>query len=197
MKMNTLKVTSVLVAIGLLAGLPCSTGAQPPKGKSVKITVILRGAISSDCTQAMCAALKKLPGLKFNEADIQPGEKDRFGHYFTPFVDLEIADTDKLELGAIAKAVAEAKTPKRAEQPPSLNLILYHPALMVVRAEIVALREALADVPGFDARATGGTGAFIEKSVFRVRMDGSGVTRFEDLQQALRIAKLDFRLAKN
>lgn len=186
-------------AVALLAafsGGAVSVEGQAKQVKPVRFTVILRGAVDEECCAALRASLKRVAGLEFDPNDIQAGTKDRFGHYFTPFVRMEVADPEKVDLGKVAQVVAETKTPRREVQPPSLNLILFHPSGMLVRSEIVALREAFGEVPGFDARTPGGTGAFPDQAVFRLRLDGSGVARFESLRQTLRMADLDLRLVK-
>jgi hypothetical protein len=55
-----------------------------------------------------------------------------------------IADLNKVDVGMLAKVVAETKTASRGEVPPSLNLVLDHPRGMIEQGDITALRAASA-----------------------------------------------------
>jgi hypothetical protein len=184
--------TTLLLGLSLLL----SPNALVQDAKSAKVTALLRGVVTEEDAEALRAALKKVEGIKVNANDIQSGEKGPFGHYFSPPFVIAIADLGKADLGTIAKVVAETKTPQRGEVPPSLNLVLFHPALQVEEADIVALREAVAEVNGVDARAVGGVGGVLMEGRLWVRLDGSGVAKLADIQAALRGANLDLKQEK-
>ncbi len=166
---------------------------QAEEAKPAKVTVTIRGAVTDKDAEALTGTLKKIEGVRFKAEEIQAGEPR---HYFTPPFVIEIADLNKTDLGVIAKAVAETKTPKRSEVPPSLNLVLYHPNQQFEETDVVALREALADVSGVDARGPGGTGGDRFEGRFWVRLDGSGNAKLTDIQDALKKGNLDLKLQK-
>jgi hypothetical protein len=179
-----------------LSFLPDSI-ALSQDAKATQVMITLRGVATEEDAEALRTTLKKAEGIKVNDDDIQSGEKGLFGHYFSPPFVIEIADLDKADLGTIAKAVAETtKTPKRGEVPPSLNLVLFHPALQLEEADIVALREAIAEVNGVDARTVGGVGGIPTEGRLWVRLDGSGLAKLADIQAALKRANLDLRIEK-
>src|SRR5262245_27459287 len=182
----------------LLIGFVMVFGSSIPvqDSKAVKVTVQIRGVVTNECAEALRGTLGKLNGIKIKIDDIQAAEQGKFKHYFSMPLLVEIADLDKTDLGAIAKVVAETKTSKRGDVPPSLNLVLYAPGIQIEESTVVAVRESLAEVNGVDARAPGGTGAVMVESRFWVRLDGSGNARLAEIRAALRKANLNVQTDK-
>lgn len=171
----------------LLTILAATAQAQ----KAVKVRVRVRGAVSDGCVKAIREALAGVPGIKVNTDEMQPGEKR---HYFSSPVVVEIADTAKTDLGAIAKAVAAAKTPHREEIPPSLNLVLFGQAGDVTEPNVMQLRAALMEVRGVEAMAPGGIGAIATENSFWARLNAEAA--FADIDRALKAANLRWQYAK-
>jgi copper chaperone CopZ len=169
-----MKRASVLIGLTLMTLLlPLARAAQP-----AKMTVRVGGADCDGCVTAIRAALARVPGIKFNSADVRPGERPKF--FSSPFL-VELADPGKTDLGAVAKAAAEANTPHKGEIPPRLYLVLFGE---VDEATVVGLRQALADVPGVDT-GVGGVGGFPQERTFWVRLDPKGQASVSDIRKAI------------
>ncbi len=76
---------------------------------------------NEEAAKKLRTALGKVPGIQFNAAAIQPGKEPR---YFSDPVVIEIADSAKTTLGALAQAAVAADTPHRDQHPPGLHLHL-------------------------------------------------------------------------
>lgn len=178
-----------------LAAAVVAAREDTPKG--FKTTVMIRGVVTEKDVDALRAALKKVPAIKVNTDDLSPGEKGSFGHHFSPPFVIEFTDPRKTNLGAVAKAVAAVKTSKGRALPPSLNLVLY-PASGKVEEDgtIPAVREALGEVNGVDARSPGGTVGNVTDAFVSIRLDNSGESKLADILAALKKADLDFRVQK-
>jgi hypothetical protein len=167
--------------------------AQDPQPAT--ITVVFRGMASEEDVAAVRKAMAKVDGIKLKTEDIQPGEKGRFGHYFSPPVVVEIADLHKTDLGAIAKAVADVKTAERKDvPPPSLNLVLFNPDLAITSDRVRTLRAALAEVAGQEGQKPGGIGGVPDERRYWVRLDDTGSARLENILAALKKADLEMKL---
>jgi copper chaperone CopZ len=164
-----------LLGIGLLGTtIAVATAATP-----ARVNVRLGGVVCEECAKSLRAALGKVPGIRFTATEIRPGEEPK---HFTDPILIEIADTDKTDLGALAKAVAEARTPHQDKHPPSLNLTLFG---VVDEPAVSALRTALVNVPGVDANGPGGIGGILQDDTFWVRLHGSGEATLAEIRRAL------------
>lgn len=175
----------------LIAGVASAQDTKP-----TKLTVMIRGVASDQDAEALRGAFKKLDGIKFDADAIQRGEKGKRAHYFSPPFTIEISDLSKADLGDLSKLVAETKTPSRGETPPSLNLIVYHPAGRIDEPDVVAFRAAVSDVNGTEAIQPGGVGGNVAEGWMWLRLDGTGAARLSLIQMALKKADLDLRLEK-
>lgn len=182
-----------LFALALaLAALAPARAADP---KPAKLTVTFRGTATEADAAAVRKVLAKIDGVKVNAEDVQPGEKGRFGHYFSPPVVLEIADLRATDLGHIGRAVAAIRTEPRKEVPPtSLNLVLFTPDLDITSPRVRALRAALADVPGQEGQQPGGIGGVPDERRYWVRIDAGGAAKLDDLLAALKKADIEVKL---
>jgi len=162
-----------LLALGVLAlGQSRLTertlAGQAEPAKATKVTIQLRGAINDKSVEALRAALKQVKGIKFNPDNIQKGEEPKF---FTNAFTIEIADISKTDIGAVAKAAAEADTPLKDELKPGLHLWLY-PADQLDERLIVKARDALAKTDGVvQERGIGGSPT---DQAMWIRIAGSG-----------------------
>lgn len=181
-------------ALTCLALATAPSFADEPR--PIKLTVVFRGmATEQDCA-AVRKVMAKLEGVKLNVADIEPGEKGKFGHYFSPPVVLEVADLNKTDVGHIGKAVAGVKTTKRKDvPPPSLNLVLFTPEKEVNSDSVRAVRAAVTDVSGYEAPHPGGLGGVPDERRYWLRVDDSGFARLDDLTEALKKADLELQLS--
>ena len=163
--------------------------------KTVKLTVSIRGTIKPADANALQKTLSKLAGAKVKPDAVKVGEKGQFGHYFSPPFVIELQDTNKLDIGAVATAISETKTPSRSEVPPSLNLTLYSVG-KINEASVMELREVLGKVNGLEPYVSGGLGAWIKSRRYWVRLEATGGAQIEFIQQALKAAQIDLKLIK-
>ncbi len=183
-------VGGVGIALALTAASWCS------ELKSAKITVQISGVEDEETAAALRKSLAAVPALKLKQEDLQPADQpDRAKNFFTKPFALELTDLSKIDLGAVAKAVAQTKVPRKSERGVWLNLVLHH-AGQVNEPEIVALREAVADCAGVEARARGGIGGNVQASTVWIRLDASGNAGLTDIMNAVKKAKLDLHLQK-
>lgn len=182
-----------LLTLGVLAfhnnqsALPAA--GQDQAGKPTKVTVQLRGAIGEKSVEALRTALKKVKGIKFDPKDIQKGSEPRF---YTNSFTIEIINIKKTNIGAIAKAAAEADTPLKEELEPGLHLWLY-PVDQLTEKLIVNARDSLANTKGVAVqnRGVGGSGA--DQSMW-IRIDGSGQANLQSIMDTLADAGIKVRL---
>ena len=181
---------TVMVAVAAVS----AAGADEPR--PMKLTVVFRGMATEEDAAAVRKAMAKLAGVKVAAADIVPGEKGKFGHYFSPPVVLEVADLNKTDVGHIGKAVAVVKTAKRKDvSPPSLNLVLFTPEKEMNGDSVRAVRAAVTDVSGYEAPHPGGLGGVPDERRYWLRVDDSGFARLDDLTASLKKADLELLLA--
>lgn len=83
-------------------------------------------------------------------------------------------DTEKADVGDLAKAAAGAPTPHRSDGAPSATLVLKG------KAEDVS--ESLAKVKGVDAKASKA-----EKGEIHVKLDDKGGAKLSDIKTALKV----------
>ncbi|MBI1899763.1 MAG: hypothetical protein HYS13_01455 [Planctomycetia bacterium] len=180
----------------LLPALLAPALAPAEDAKSAKITVTVRGITSAEDAQAVRDALKAVEKIKFNADDVQPGEKGKRGHYFSPPFVIELSDTETTDIGAVAKAVSEAKTAKRDDLPPSLNLAPFLPGLQIQETDVSGLRAAMDGVSGVDALAAGGVGGVPGEGRLWVRLSGEGQARLTEILTAAAKVELGLKLEK-
>ncbi len=179
-------------ALLIVVLVPLGTAAVADAAEPQKLTVQVRGIVTEDDAAAVQVVLKGLAGIKVNPADVQRSEKPNPRHHFSAPFALELLDADQMDLGAIARAVAETKTPSRAEFPPSLNLVIFDRRAFVEEADVMMLREALGGV----ANAPGTIGGVPAEGRYWVRLAPTGEARLNDLRTALTRASLEFKLEK-
>jgi hypothetical protein len=163
---------------------------------AVELTVSVRGVVTENDAAVLRKLLSRVSGARCSVSELQPGAKGAFGHYFSPPVSVVLDDPGKVDIGVLARAVAEAATPSRKEVPPSLNLVLYPLGFVIGESEVVALRGATSELAGSASGQPGGTGAVSADNRFWVRLDGSGTARLQEFVDAARKAKLDIYLKK-
>ena len=183
-----------LAIVAVAVAAVSAAGADEPR--PMKLTVVFRGMATEEDAAAVRKTMAKLAGVKVTAEDIVPGEKGKFGHYFSPPVVLEVADLNKTDVGHIGKAVAAVKTANRKDvPPPSLNLILFTPEREVNSDSVRAVRAAVIDVSGYEAPHPGGLGGVPDERRYWLRVDDSGFARLDDLTAALKKADLELLLA--
>lgn len=186
--------TRLLLAAVLVCAAAPAPGADP---KPVKATVAFRGMATEEDAAAVRKAVEKVKGIKINVADIVPGAKGPFGHYFSPPVEIEFTDPEKTDLGHLGKVVAGLKTAERKDvPPPSLVLVLFTPELDVDSPRVRALRAAVMDVPGQEATQPGGLGGWKGERRYWIRIDATESAKLADLLAAIRKADIEVQLRK-
>lgn len=180
----------------LLLVLCFATPALAQKPKSVKVTVTIRGMVTEKDAEAVRASLKNVNGIKVALDEIGPGNKGRFGHYFSPPFVIEITDLNKADIGPLASVIAKTKTPSRKEVAPSLNLVLYHSEGAIREKDVADLRAALTDVNGIEAQASGGIGGSLNEGRFWARLEAAGGADLAGVVAALKKAGLKVQLEK-
>jgi hypothetical protein len=187
--------TRFALALALALALPSAAHAQD--AKPAKVTVVFRGMATEEDAAAVRKVFATMDGVKVKTEDIQPGEKGRFGHYFSGPVVLDIADLNKTDLGHIGKAVWAVKTGERKDvPPPSLNLVLFTPNLDINSPRVRAMRAAVADVTGIEATKPGGLGGVPEERRYWIRIDDSGAATLETILAAVKKAHIEVRTEK-
>ncbi len=89
-------------------------------------------------------------------------------------------DTEKGDLGDVAKAVCDCDTPHKEKVAPTATLILPAPGLNEGNSEKVA--DALKDIKGVDAKESK---ADIKKKEIHVKLDAKGGAKLADIKKAL------------
>jgi len=161
--------------------------------KPTKVSIIIRGAHCDPGVKILRATLGKLKGIKYRADDIEKGSKPK---YFTdPFI-VEIADTRKTNIGALATVVSEAKTPHRDDVPPKDNLVLYTPD-RIDEPSVMALRSSLRDVNGLEVDAPGGLGGFPKRGYYWIQLENAGGAALSDIMTAAKKSGLKLSLQKS
>ena len=167
---------------------------QPAKVKPAKVTVMLRGVVTDRCEVVLREALSKVKGIKFDINNIGRGKKPHF--YTDPPFPIEITDKTKTDIGAVAKAVADAETPHKPALPPSLNLILYLSDPITERSLGRFLKQ-LDEVEGVAARERpGGFGVRVGEGYLWIRLDDTGAAKLEEILNAAKKAELKVSLKR-
>jgi hypothetical protein len=122
--------------------------------------------------------------VKVDPDEVLRGEKPR---YFSDPFRVEVGNTLKTGIGALAKATAEAKTPHRDDIPPRLNLVLYTDQT-IDEPSVMALRAALRDVNGVLVQESGGLGGFPNRGFYWVRLEPTGGADLEEVFNAAKQA---------
>ncbi len=158
-----------------------ATDSSAAATKLTTIKVVLSGAHCEECTRRLRAALKDLPGIKFNADDVQPGPWPEF--WSSRFM-IEIADIKKTGIGAIAKVVAEADTTHKSTAAPGLFLLLPW-KVTLVEDDAEKLHPALANLPGVDRKAS------MDGDLYAwIKLDGSGTAKLSPIVKSLSDAGL-------
>jgi hypothetical protein len=180
--------------LALTAGpilLPRPALADDPKpgqaagAKPVRLTVaMLTGGTDGDL-KVLRETLAKIPDVKFKADDLKYADFGRDGGLFTGFLVIELADLAKTDVGAVAKAVAAADTPKKEKVPSGLFAILRYKPDSVKTDD---LRKTLARVKGVRADKS-----WAGDSNLWVAVDGSGQAKLAEITAALHAAGVKFR----
>ena len=176
--MRVLMIVLMIVAGMIFSAAPRRAAAE----ERTKATVLVRGAHCEACVAAVRKGLTSVKGARVDPATIRVGEKPRY--FSEPFV-VEVGDTLDTGIGALAKAVAEARTPHRDDIPPRLNVVLFTERT-IDEPSVMALRAALRDVNGVLVQESGGLGGFPQRGFYWVRLEPAGGA---DLQQVFQAAK--------
>ena len=173
--MNAPSRVSVLIAAWLVlpATVATTAGVRPVTPK----VALLTGGAAEDL-KVLREVLEKTPGVKFKAEEIQYSDFGKEGGMFTSFFPLEITDRSKTDIGAIAKAVAEANTSKKDRTPSALYVILRYRPDSVKNEQF---RAVLAKVKGVRPDRSWAGDANLWVSV-----DGSGQGKLGDITRARR-----------
>ena len=128
---------------------------------------LLRGVRSEQQAEALNQALRRVPSAKFPNRVLAPanGEEASLTAFFlSPY---------NSDVGDLARAVSSVRGC-------SLTLVLRAPGLSAAKGD--QLRAALRGVRGVDAIAST---ADVKHQLIRVRLDGNGGARREEIQKAL------------
>ncbi len=185
-----------MMTICRVAAALALAGAAPQE-KAVKVTVMVSMTPDEETLKPIREALAKLAGIRVKAEEIRLADpEDNVRNRFTKHFVIVLDDPSKLDLGHVARVVAETKVPERGDRGPWLTLVLFNPLLRLEESDVVALRDAMANVNGMAAASPGGTGGVRAEHSLWVRVDGSGAAKLSEILAALRKADLDFRLAK-
>ncbi len=123
----------------------------------------------------MAAALGEVPGAKVQGKISKGTGKEEIAPVTVNL------DTDKADVGDLAKAANAAETPHRGEVgAPSTYLILEAPA--VTKEDAKRISAALKDVKGVEAK---GTHTDVKKKEIHVKLSDKGGAKLADIQKAL------------
>ncbi len=158
-------------------------GAGP--AKTVRPTIAIHSGGAEDDLKVLRETLKKVPDVKFKAEEVQFADFGRDGGMFTKFLQIEMADHTKTDIGAIAKAVAAASTSKKDKLPPTLFLVIrYKPG----STKNEPFRAALAKVKGVQADKS-----WAGDQNLWVSVDGSGQASLGEITRALHGANIPIR----
>jgi hypothetical protein len=174
--------TALAMAAGHGLSIPTAR-ADDPKPARPTIALLVGGADGD--LKVLRETLGKIPGLTFKADDLKFADFGRDGGLFTGFLPVEIADLGKVDVGAIAKAVAAADTSKKDRCPPALFVVFRYRPDSVKTDE---LRAVLARVPGVRAEKS-----WAGDVNLWVGVEDSGKSRLAEITRALHGAGIKFR----
>ena len=147
-----------------------SYAASQTKPQMEKVTLEIRGADSAECARLLSSAL----AAHHVNAAIQASQTKPYR--VTTSID------PKTNLGECGQAVMDSKTPDRAKNPPSLDLVLYG---KFDKGAAKTATEALAKIKGVDARNSNVNAATGEVNI---RIVGGAKVTADEIQRALQQA---------
>ena len=150
---------------------------QEADSKKAKVVVSLFSGGGDDDVKELRSVLSKIPSIKVKPEAIAVSDIRREDKVFTKFLPLEMTDTSKTDIGAIAKAVASAATPSKDRVPPGLYLVIGYEA---GGASNEQLRSTLENVKGVEAKHS-----FVGDINLWVSVDASGQAKIGEITKAL------------
>ena len=192
------RISCLLVAVVSVALTSTSLNAadndakKPKKSKSIKVSVLIRGANNDESVDVLRKALSAVKGIRFKPDEIVKGKRPK---YFTePFV-VEVLEPKVNSIGELAKAVGEAKTPHREDLPPKLNLVLYTPD-PIDEPSVMNLRSELMNVNGTEPLENGGLGGFPRRGFYWLQLETAGGAALKDVLDGCRRARVTVTTTK-
>ena len=152
------KIIAVAAALVLTAGAAAET-----------VKLRLNGVLCDGCKGEIITAIVKVKGA---DVKTEPTKANP--------VAVVVYDEKKTDLGAIAKAIAEADTPHKSDQAPAAFLVLEAKGLTEAAAK--KLPDALAKVKGVDAKMSK---AEVKGKEIHIRLDDKGGAKLDDIKKAL------------
>jgi copper chaperone CopZ len=139
------------------------------QAEEVKFQV--KGAYCAGCVKALTKTLTGVSGVKLEES-LKPAKTE------AQMLSIDL-DTSKSDVGDVAKAIAETKTPHAKLAPPGAALIVSVKG--VTKADTEKVRKALHDVKGVSAKeSSAGAGEVV------VGLDHSGDAKLSEITKALK-----------
>ena len=189
---NCPAILAVAFAVAIVT-FDTSWSDQKALQKPTKVSIVIRGAHCDPGVKILKSTLGKMKGIKYRADSIKKGSKPKF--FTDPFI-VEIADTQKTNIGSLASVVSEAKTPHRDDFPPKVNLVLYTPD-QIDEPSVMALRFSLRDVNGLEVDAPGGLGGFPKRGYYWIQLENAGGAALSDIMTAAKLSGLKLSLQKS
>jgi copper chaperone CopZ len=155
---------------GTTSGLP-----RDDMGPAQKVTIRLEGVHCEDCAASLARAVDSLPGVR------QLGEPGRGVSIFSV-----VLDTTKSDVGSLARAIARARKPHDVGRVPDVYLVL---PVKEDRVHIVDdAARAIQSLERMQLRGivAGESILNLNEPEFRLRLDGRGGARLNEIKRALR-----------
>lgn len=173
-------VATLIALTACWSGVPPTIAWAVPVEESAKdgelqFTIVLRGAATERDIPELIKALRSAKGVRVHTEDVGLGFR-RFNNRFTSPIVVsfpKVPGDEDANIGALASAVAKAKTSSREEHPPGVNLILFTDD-QIKETSISALRSSLSKVNGVEVDQAGGLGASIQDGWCWVRLENAG-----------------------
>lgn len=167
-----------------------------PAGEK-RVTVVLRGANTAADTAVLLETLKKVKGIRIVSDDVKEGFR-RFNNRFTSPIIVTIPTVpgeDDVNIGQLAKEVAEAKTGSRSKFQPGVNLLLFTDDRLQ-ESSISSLRSSLASVNGVEVNQPGGLGGNLSEGWCWIRLENAGGAMLNDIEQKAAASGITLRRLK-
>jgi hypothetical protein len=165
--------------LGLLAAA-CLTAPRlgAAEAKPLRLMAALTGAHCGECVKALRDALGKGEDIRFEAGDVRVEGGSE--HHSSRFA-IEIADRQAIDIGAVARRVAEAATPHRAQAAPGLFLLFPWKATRnPAERSFEEGRSSLSSLAGVDGRAS-----FPGDRYIWIKLDGTGKARLGEVTKSL------------
>lgn len=190
-------ITSFMLLCSTAASVAAAAEESQPD-RTVRITVVLRGADNEEDIETLLKALRSVRGVKVADQQVNPGFR-RFNNRFTTPIIVSVPmvpGDDDANIGQLATAVSKAKTGSRKEHPPGVNLILFTDDELQEQS-ISSLRSALNSVNGVEVNTAGGLGGNIQDGWCWIRLEDDGGAMLKEVEQKAQNSGVRLRRLKN